>query len=565
MYSFPGGYETERTLYADLAGIRLGPVDSKDRVQRESRSPDAGRHDGTTSQRPVSRVAGSSSATFSVKASSTQAGSRRSGGAASVAGGGAVTGGAVTGGIRTQEREKKVRRRKPKRRTELGLLVLVALIIAGLYTILELDTRSRPPAHLGVFIGALLGVAFVAHMINRFLAPDASAAFLPLAALGNGLGGVMILRIDPAEAKLQAVWTGVSLILYGLTLLVVRRSRDLDRYRYILLLAAIGLILAPLVPGLGVDIYGERLFVHAGPIEGQPIELAKILLAIFFASYFSEKQEMLRIPTRRFGNRLVVDPAPLGPIVAAAALSLLVLVAERNVGFGILLFAFFVAIFWVATGQYRWIVFGTALFAAGLEVGIRLLPQVQERITAWIHPFSHAQTSGYQIVQGLYSLGTGGIAGTGLGLGQPRFVPFASTDMIFSIIGEELGLLGAATVVFLFLLFLGTGLRAAQQARSDFSKLLATGLVVILSMQAFFIMGGITRLFPFTGLALPFIAYGGSSLVGNYVLIAILVRISDEGNRPSRIAEAQARALPLSDGAADPGYEINLPSWSTPG
>ncbi|MCL4434118.1 MAG: FtsW/RodA/SpoVE family cell cycle protein [Actinobacteria bacterium] len=444
-------------------------------------------------------------------------------------------------------RARKLRRPKPRRRTELGLLVLSSVIVTALYTLLSFSTSSATSLHLAVFLGIVLGLSLIAHAVTRVLAPDASPVFLPIAALLNGIGYVMISRLYPHEAKLQAGWTAVGIFLYALTLYIVKRSRDLDRYRYLLLLLAIALILSPLMPVIGENIYGERLWIHVGPISGQPIEGAKILLCIFFASYFSEKQEVLRIPTLRVGNRLLPSPAPLGPILVAWAFSMLVLAVEHDVGFAVLLFAFFIAMFWLSTGHKRWIVFGSGIFAAGLFVGIRILPQVQERITVWLHPFSHAQTTGYQIVQGLYGMGTGGLIGTGLGLGHPGFIPFPSTDMIFSAIGEEMGLLGTTVVVVAFIFFLGAGLQAAQRARSDFSKLLAAGLTVILSLQAFFIMGGITRLFPLTGFTLPFVAYGGSSLVANYVLIAVLARISDEGNRPALVREATTHAVMIRE------------------
>ncbi len=460
-------------------------------------------------------------------------------------------------GKRASKNERKPRRRKPRRRTELGLLLLSTLISTALYILLLSSTGSvsgsgpLPVRSIALFAAVVLVLSLMAHVVNRILAPDSSPVFLPMIALLSGIGYVMIDRLDPHEAAQQVVWTFVGIVLYAVTLYFVKRSRDLDRYRYLLLLLAVVLILSPLMPVIGENIYGERLWIHLGPITGQPIEGAKILLCIFFASYFSEKQEMLRIPTLRVGNRLIPSPAPLGPILAAWAFSMLVLAVEHDVGFAVLLFAFFIAMFWLATGHWRWILFGTGIFAVGFFVGIRILPQVQERMSVWLHPFSHAQTTGYQIVQGLYGMGTGGLIGTGLGLGHPGFIPFASTDMIFSAIGEEMGLLGTTVIVVAFLFFLGAGLQAAQRARSDFSKLLSAGLTTILILQAFFIMGGITRLFPLTGITLPFVAYGGSSLVANYVLVAVLVRISDEGNRPSMVREATMHAVIIKEHDTD--------------
>jgi cell division protein FtsW (lipid II flippase) len=408
--------------------------------------------------------------------------------------------------------------------------VLAALATTGAYVLASLGRSARIPPNLGPFLAAVIGLGLVAHVANRLLAPEASPAFLPVAALLNGLGYVMIARLDPHEARLQAGWSAVGVGLYVATLAWARRSRDLDRYRYLLLVAASALMLAPLVPHLGEDINGARLWVHVGPVNGQPVELAKIALCIFFASYFAEKKELLSTGTVRVGNRLVVSPRPFAPIVLAWAFTMLLLAAERDIGFALLIFVLFVAMLWLATGRTIWLVLGAILFAIGAFAASRLFWQVNERIAIWLDPWPHAQSTGYQLVQGLYALAAGGTVGTGLGLGHPHFVPFVSTDFIFAAFGEELGLLGTTVIVAAFLLLVGAGLRAAQLARSDFAKLTAAGLTTLLGLQAFFIMAGIVRLLPLTGITLPFVAYGGSSLVANYVLLAILVRISDEAN-----------------------------------
>jgi cell division protein FtsW (lipid II flippase) len=429
----------------------------------------------------------------------------------------------------------------PRRRTELGLLVFGCLIVVAAYVLASIGTTSKIPPNLGPFLAIVLGLAVVAHIANRVLAPDANPVLLPLATLLNGLGYVMIAVINEQKSyppQLQAAWTAVGVFFYVTTLALVRRSRDLDRYRYILLLVAVFLLLSPLIPHLGEAIPvrngpSVRLFVKIGPLSGQPVELAKILLCIFFASYFSEKQELLSIPTVRLGNRLVLDPRPLMPIVLAWLLAMVVLGAERDVGFALLIFVLFISMLWLATGRGRYIVFGLGLFAAGAFAASRLFSQVGERVANWLHPWTRVALPGGsdQLVQGIYGLGTGGLIGTGLGFGQANLsqIPDVGSDYIFAAIGTEWGLLGTTAVVFGFVLIVGAGLRIAQTARSDFARLLAAGLTVIIGMQAFFIMAGIVRLLPLTGITLPFMAYGGSSLVANYVLVALLMRISDEG------------------------------------
>ena len=442
-----------------------------------------------------------------------------------------------------------------RRRTELGLLVLGSVIVAATYALASIGTTSKIPPDLVLFLAIVLGLALVAHVANRILAPDANPVLLPIATLLNGLGYVMITVIDERHSyppQLQAAWTAVGITMYVATLLVVRRSRDLDRYRYILLLVAVFLMLSPLIPHLGEAVAvrngpSVRLFVRLGPLSGQPVELAKILLCVFFASYFSEKQELLSIPTVRLGDRLVIDPRPLVPILMAWGLAMVVLTAERDVGFALLIFVLFISMLWLATGKGRYIVFGMGLFAAGAFAANRLFSQVGDRVANWLHPWTRVNLPGGsdQLVQGIYGLGTGGLLGTGLGFGQANLskIPEVGSDYIFAAIGTEWGLLGTSLVVFAFVLIVGAGLRIAQTARSDFARLLAAGLTVILGMQAFFIMAGIVRLLPLTGITLPFIAYGGSSLVANYVLIALLMRISDEGERAAIAAEATA--IPL--------------------
>ncbi len=428
---------------------------------------------------------------------------------------------------------------KPKRRTELGLLVFASAITVALYVVAELGANGKVPPHLGPILAVVLGMALVAHVANRWLAPDANAVVLPLAALLNGIGYVVIVRFTPPAAKAQATWAAIGILCYIVVLLALRHTRDMDRYRYLLLAAAIALLVSPLVPHLGRPITTTRLWVGVGPIVFQPIEFAKLLLVVFFASYFAERKELLSIPTARVGNRLVLDPRPLVPILLFWAFAMGVIALEDDVGFAMLIFTTFVVLLWVTTGRWAYIVFSVALFAVGAYAAAHLLHQVRTRINQWLHA---APTS--QLGQGFYDFAHGGIGGSGLGTDPIANIyswMHITTDMVFAAIGDQLGFVGCAAVVVAFVLLVGAGLRIAQAARSDFSRLVAVGLTAVIGFQAFFIMAGVTRLLPFTGITLPFVAYGGSSLIANYVLVAVLMRISQEGS-----STASERAMGIS-------------------
>jgi cell division protein FtsW (lipid II flippase) len=419
----------------------------------------------------------------------------------------------------------------PRRRTELGLLVYAAVVTCALYVIASLAQKSHIPPHIGPFLGIVLGLALVAHMGNRWMAPNSNPVLLPLVFLLNGIGYVVIARWDPGSAKVQAGWTALGIVIYLLTLLFVRRSRDLERYRYLLLLVGGILLVAPLIPGLGQEVNGARLWVGVGSLIVQPIEGAKILICIYFASYFAANKEILSIPTARVANRLFLDPRPLVPILVAWLASIAVIGVENDIAFALLLFTLFIGLLWITTGRIGYLVVGLAMFVGGAVVASHLFSQVHERVLIWFNAGKYPTGNGYQLVESWYSLAAGGIGGTGLGRGLSGtyLQHYVISDLVFTSIGEEMGLIGAAAVVVAFVLLVGSGLRVAQTARSDFSRLLATGLTLLLGFQAFFVMAGILRLLPFTGITLPFVAYGGSSLLANYALIAVLMRISDEG------------------------------------
>jgi peptidoglycan glycosyltransferase len=413
-----------------------------------------------------------------------------------------------------------------RRNTELGLIVLGAVITAGLYTLASLGRTASIPGNIVPFLLIVLALLAAGHLAMRRLAPGADGVLLPIAGLLNGIGYVMIARLDQHLAGLQATWTLIGVAAFVLTLLVVRRVRDLERYRYTFMLVGVGLLLLPLVPGVGRNINGARIWVSLGPLNFQPGEFAKIALAIFFASYLVEKREVLGIAARRIGPFALPEIRHFGPVLLAWAASLLVMVAEKDLGSSLLFFALFITMLWVATERASYLAVGLVMFSGGSFLAWRAFAHVQERVDIWLHPFADASGRGYQVVQATFALAWGGIAGTGLGLGNPGRIPAAPTDFIFAAIGEELGLLGSAAIVVAFLLMVGAGLRIALRADSPFETLLATGLTTILGVQAFIIMGGVIRLVPLTGITLPFVSYGGSSLVANYILLALLLRIS---------------------------------------
>jgi cell division protein FtsW (lipid II flippase) len=413
-----------------------------------------------------------------------------------------------------------------RRRSEFGLLLVVAGLVVAAYTLVSLGRTASVPGNLRPFVAVILGLFLCAHLATRRFARHADPALLPIAVLLNGIGYVFIARLEPRLANKQAAWTAVGIVAYGATLGIIRNVRRLEHYRYTLALLGTVLLLAPLAPGIGTNINGSRIWVRLGPLSFQPGELAKLSLAVFFASYLVEKRELLAGVRGKRGRLSLPDLRHFGPILAAWAVSLVVLIAERDLGSSLLFFALFVSMLWVATARGAYLVIGSMMFAVGAFISWASFSHVQNRVRVWLNPWPTADRGGFQIVQSLYALGTGGLVGTGLALGDPTRIPYSYSDFIFAAIGEELGLAGTTAVLVLFLILVGSGLRIALAADSPFEKLLATGLTTILGFQTFIIVGGVTRLVPLTGVTLPFMSYGGSSLVVNYVIVALLVRIS---------------------------------------
>jgi peptidoglycan glycosyltransferase len=429
-----------------------------------------------------------------------------------------------------------------RRANELGLGLMAVLVTAGGYVLLLLAEKPDIPADLWLFLAAVLGLYLVAHLAVRRFAPRADPTLLPIAFILNGIGYIAISRLDRDLARVQAIWTAIGIGAFVVTLVLVRRVRVLERYKYTFLLLGVVALLLPLLPGVGREINGARLWVRFGPVNFQPGEAAKVLLVIFFAAYLVDKRELLAAGSRRIGRMMMPDPKHLGPLLLAWAASILIMVRQKDLGSSLLFFAVFAAMLYIATERSSYLVVALGLFMVGATIAYQLFAHVSERVSSWADPWSVAQTTGYQLVQSLYALGTGGFAGSGLGLGSPQKIPNAATDFVFSAIGEELGLLGTIAVCILFLLFIGSGFRVAIQAERPFSKLFAAGLTTIVGVQAFVIIGGVIRVIPLTGVTLPFISYGGSSLVANFVLIALLLRISEETVERQELPGALATA-----------------------
>lgn len=417
----------------------------------------------------------------------------------------------------------------------LAFTVLALAIGLGAYVLAGLGKRGHVPVQLALY-GSVLGLGeLAAWLAIRRLAPAADPALFPTAAVLAGLGFAMIYRLSGGLAAEQATWIALGIAAFCLTLLLVRDHRQLDAFTYTIGLAGIVLLLLPIVPGIGREINGARLWVRIGPIGFQPSELGKVLVVVFLASYLTRKRELLRVATWRLGPLRLPPPKHLMPVLVAWGTSLAILFLQRDMGASLLYFGIFVVMLWVATGRLAYLAIGGVLFAIGAWLGYRAFEHVQLRVDVWLHALDPGKVfaQGYgQLAQAWFGMGTGGLVGTGLGRGSPSLIPFAATDFIFAAFGEELGMLGTVAILLLYVTLVGKGLRAALACADPFGRLLATGLSAIVALQTFVIVGGITRVIPLTGVTLPFVSYGGSSLVSNFVLLALLVRI-DAGPAPS--------------------------------
>ena len=414
---------------------------------------------------------------------------------------------------------------------------VVALALAvGAYVIAGYGKRGRLPATF-ILYATIFAVGFVVVMIViRRFAPSADPALFPTAGVLVGLGFAVIFRLSGGLAAEQITWIVVGLLAFSATLLIVRDNRMLDAYTYTIGLLGLILLMLPLVPGIGRTINGARLWVQIGPLGFQPAEIGKVLVVIFLASYLNQRRELLQVATSRIGPLRLPPAKHLAPVLVAWAASLVVLFAQRDLGASLLYFGIFVVMLWIATGRFAYLVLGFVLFAIGAYAGWVMFDHVQLRVDVWLNALDPQKVFdvGYgQLAQAQFGMATGGIVGAGLGQGSPDLVPFAATDFIFAAIGEELGLLGTTAVLLLYVVLVGKGLRIALESRDGFAQLLAAGLATLIGLQTFVIVGGVTRVIPLTGVTLPFVSYGGSSLVSNFVLLALLVRISS-GPAPHR-------------------------------
>ncbi len=427
-----------------------------------------------------------------------------------------------------------------RRGAELFLLILSLLVGIGAYAAVGLGVNGDVPANLVGYGGWLAGLCIVCHIVVRMFAPYADPVLLPIVAALNGLGLAMIHRIDLAElaqnpdantfARDQLVWMTVGVTLFIAVLVILKDHRRLQAFTYTSGFAALVLLIMPLLPGLGTEIHGARIWINIGPMSFQPGEVAKVCLVIFFAGYLVLHRDALALAGRRFAGIDFPRGRDLGPILAMWLVSLGVLVFQRDLGSSLLFFGLFLVMLYVATERPGWLVVGTTLFAAGSYIGFLAFSHVQSRVDAWIDPF-HSDNS-FQIVQGMYGMAWGGLVGRGLGQGDPTLIPFSYSDFIIAAMGEELGLTGVMALILLYGLIVERGLRTALVCRDAFGKLVATGLAVTFALQVFVVIGGVTKLIPLTGLTTPFMSYGGSSLVANWVIIALLLRISDQARRP---------------------------------
>ncbi|UNX54995.1 FtsW/RodA/SpoVE family cell cycle protein [Georgenia sp. TF02-10] len=438
-----------------------------------------------------------------------------------------------------------VRPPRTGRGVELGLLLLALVLSLGAYAQVGLATTGAVPPGLAVHGGGLALLALVVHLLIRWRAPYADPVLLPIVVALNGIGLSMIYRIDQAageggssSADRQLLWTLVGVAAAVAVLWFVRDHRLLRRYTYTAMVAGLVLLLLPLVPGLGVNLNGARIWIHLGSMSFQPAELGKILLAVFFAGYLVTNRDNLALAGPRILGLHLPRLRDLGPILLAWGVSLAVLVLERDLGTSLLFFGLFVAMLYVATERLSWVLIGLLLFGGGAALAAQLFPHVGARVEVWLHAlepevYSRSPGGSGQVVQGLFGLASGGLLGTGWGEGYPQLVPYANSDFIVASLGEELGLTGLLALLLLYLVLAERGLRAAIGVRDGFGKLLASGLAFVLAFQCFVVVGGVTRLIPLTGLTMPFLALGGSSLLSNWVIVALLLRISDAARRPA--------------------------------
>ncbi|MBK5267886.1 MAG: FtsW/RodA/SpoVE family cell cycle protein [Acidimicrobiia bacterium] len=426
-------------------------------------------------------------------------------------------------------------------RTAEGALILAAAMLGAFgVALVNIAGRQAIGDDVALTFFVMITAFGALHAAVRRWAPNGSPYLIPLAALLTAVGLSEIYRLNPAMASLQKWWLLIGAGLGILTLwgLSSGGTQLLRRYRYIMLLSALGLLVLPLLPQRwplplrGLAVNGSRLWVSIdlGVIQMrfQPGEIVKLLIVGFLASFLAERHEALAMRTRKFGPFELPEPRQMIPILVAWFASFGVMIYQRDLGASLLLFSTFIAMMYVATARNTYLVVGGGLFALGSVAAWSAFTHVQTRLEAWLVPFEHYETTGYQISNGIFAMASGSLSGTGLGLGRPSLIAFAPTDFIFAAVGEELGLVGSVLILAIYALMVSVGMGIALRSRDLFRKLLAAGLTFSFGLQSLLIIGGIVRLFPLTGITLPFMSYGGSSLVSNFVLVALLVQVSHE-------------------------------------
>lgn len=427
-----------------------------------------------------------------------------------------------------------------RRGAELFLLILALIVGVGAYAAVGLGVKEKVPPDIVSYGGWLAALIIAAHITVRLVAPYADPVLLPIVAALNGIGLAEIHRLDLATdhhyARQQLTWMTLGVALFVVTLVFLRDHRVLQRFTYTSGLLAILLLLLPMAPGIGKTVNGARIWIHIGTMSFQPGEVAKVLLVVTFAGYLVLHRDALALAGRRVAMVDFPRGRDLGPILAMWVVSLGILVFQHDLGSSLLFFGLFLIMLYVATERPGWLVVGVTMFAVGSYLVYVFVAHVRERFLLWSDVWAHygqnTDDKGRQTVETMFGMAYGGLIGRGLGQGSPWRIPFAQSDFIFGAIGEELGLTGSLAVILLYGLIVERALRAALISRDDIGKLLATGLGGAIALQVFVVIGGVTHLIPLTGLTTPFLSYGGSSLVANWVIVAILLRISDAARRP---------------------------------
>ena len=400
--------------------------------------------------------------------------------------------------------------------------------------------RNDVLSNVSLTYGALfLGLCLAVHIVLRFTLPYADPYLFPLFAVLACFGLVMIYRIDEKLAREQAQWFVIGLGLFAATIILLRDYRAMERYRYTVAAVGIGMLLLPRLPGIGSQVNGAYLGVKLGPLTFQPAEFAKIAIIVFLASYLRDTRQLLVIGARRVAGVTIPPLKHFGPLLIVWGAAMAMLFVTQDLGSSLMFFGGFLAVLYVATNRFSFVAIGLSLFAAGSWVLYHARPTITHRVDAWLHPFGplyDAPGGSYQIAQSVFAQADGGLFGRGFGqavlkVGDSPLLPAAQTDLIYSVIVNELGLIGACAVLCTYLLAVERGFKIATLARDSFSKLLATGLTAVFALQVFVIVGGVTRVIPLTGVTLPFISYGGSSILANFVLLALLLLISDRARR----------------------------------